>query len=195
VVTIRITSLKFTNSTFCSHNVFMCFVWIWEQTAIISLYTINWLVFITQKECVYCTVRTGSLNVINANLFFLQRQEMVIPGVVTSPITCFGSILQCGVLRTYREAIAAQHAGVESQRPLQQRLAPPDDGQQLPCPRLTLLQLKSQLQFTLHKLQDHQRPVSPHNSPIISHQAASRIKSCEGNGFKLLFRQVFGTNH
>ena len=40
--------------------VFMCFVWIWEQTAIISLYNINWLVFITETECVYCAVRTGS---------------------------------------------------------------------------------------------------------------------------------------
>ena len=39
----------------------MCFVWIWEQTAIISLYSVNWLVFITETECVYCAVRTGSL--------------------------------------------------------------------------------------------------------------------------------------
>jgi hypothetical protein len=38
--------LTFNNSTFCPHSVFMCFVWIWEQTAIISLYSINWLVFI-----------------------------------------------------------------------------------------------------------------------------------------------------
>ena len=44
VVTICITSLTFTNSTFCPRSVFMCFVWIWEQTAIISLYSINWLV-------------------------------------------------------------------------------------------------------------------------------------------------------
>ena len=29
----------------------MCFVWIWEQTAIISLYSINWLVCITEMEC------------------------------------------------------------------------------------------------------------------------------------------------
>jgi hypothetical protein len=29
----------------------MCFVWIWEQTAIISLHSINWLVFITETEC------------------------------------------------------------------------------------------------------------------------------------------------
>ena len=36
-------------------------VWISEQTAIISLYSINWLVFITKTECVYCAVRTGSL--------------------------------------------------------------------------------------------------------------------------------------
>ena len=39
------------NSTFCPHSVFMCFVWLWEQTAIISLYSINWLVFITETEC------------------------------------------------------------------------------------------------------------------------------------------------
>ena len=34
----------------------MCFVWIWEQTAIISLYNIDWLVFITETECVYSAV-------------------------------------------------------------------------------------------------------------------------------------------
>ena len=39
------------NSTLSPHGVFMCFVWIWEQTAIISLYSINWLVFITETEC------------------------------------------------------------------------------------------------------------------------------------------------
>ena len=32
-------------------------------TAIISLYCINWLVFITETECVYCAVRTGFLYV------------------------------------------------------------------------------------------------------------------------------------
>jgi hypothetical protein len=42
----------------------MCFVWISEQTVIISLYSINWLVFITERKCVYCAVRTGSLYVI-----------------------------------------------------------------------------------------------------------------------------------
>ena len=54
-------SLTFSNSAFCPHSVFMCFVWIWEQTAIVSLYSINLLVFITETECVYCAVRTGSL--------------------------------------------------------------------------------------------------------------------------------------
>ena len=56
-----IASLTFNNSTFCPHSVFMCFVCIWEQTAIIYLYNINWLVFITETECVYYAVRTGSL--------------------------------------------------------------------------------------------------------------------------------------
>ena len=47
----------------CSaHNAFMCFAWISEQTAIISLYRIKLSVFITEEESVYCAVRTGSLN-------------------------------------------------------------------------------------------------------------------------------------
>jgi hypothetical protein len=40
-----------TLKAFCPHSVFMCFVWISEQTAIISLYSINWLVFVTETEC------------------------------------------------------------------------------------------------------------------------------------------------
>ena len=46
------------------------FVWISEQTAIISLYNINWLVFVTKTECVYCVVRTECLNIIQINLVF-----------------------------------------------------------------------------------------------------------------------------
>jgi hypothetical protein len=33
--------LTYKNCTFCQHNVFMCFVWISEQTAIILLNSIN----------------------------------------------------------------------------------------------------------------------------------------------------------
>ena len=40
---------------------FMCFVWISEQTANFALYWINWLVFITEMEIVYCAVRVKSL--------------------------------------------------------------------------------------------------------------------------------------
>jgi len=49
------------NSMFYPHSLFMYFVWNSEQTAIISLYSIDWLVFITETECVYCAVRTGYL--------------------------------------------------------------------------------------------------------------------------------------
>jgi len=45
------------HSTFWPHSVFMCFVWISEQTVIISLYSMNWLVFIPDTEYVYCAVR------------------------------------------------------------------------------------------------------------------------------------------
>ena len=40
---------------------FMCFVRISEQTATFALHCINRLVFITEVESVYCTVRTESL--------------------------------------------------------------------------------------------------------------------------------------
>ena len=67
-VTICTTSSTFTILRSAPTAVFMCFVWISEQTAIISLYNINWLVFITETECVYCAVRTGCLNVIQVDL-------------------------------------------------------------------------------------------------------------------------------
>jgi len=40
------------NYKFCPHSVFMCLIWIWEKTAIISLYSISWLVCITETGCV-----------------------------------------------------------------------------------------------------------------------------------------------
>ena len=49
-------------------NVCVCVLWISEQTAIISLYEVNVLVFITEMECVYCEVRTESLNITEVNL-------------------------------------------------------------------------------------------------------------------------------
>ena len=45
-----------------ANNAFMCFAWISEQPAIVSLYSINLQVFITEAENVYCAVRIGSLN-------------------------------------------------------------------------------------------------------------------------------------
>jgi len=45
-----------------ANTVFMCFVFICEQTATCGTYIINGLVFITEMKSVYCAVRTGSLN-------------------------------------------------------------------------------------------------------------------------------------
>jgi len=61
-------SLTFNNSTFCPHSVFMCFVLISEQTEIISLYNIKWLVCINQAEGVYCAVQTEFSNIIPVNM-------------------------------------------------------------------------------------------------------------------------------
>jgi len=54
--------LQHTEILCSTHNAFMRFAWISEQTAIISLYSINLSVFITKTESVYCAVQTGSLN-------------------------------------------------------------------------------------------------------------------------------------
>jgi hypothetical protein len=118
---------------------------------------------------------------------------MVIPEVVHSPITCFGSILQCDVFRAHRETIAAQHAGVERQRTLQQRLAAPDDGQELPCPRLTSLQLKSQFQFTLHKLQYHHALCHYTIHQWLLNRPQLELNLMKAT-LKLFFRQVFDRN-
>ena len=50
VVTICTASLTFNSSTFCPHRLFMCFVWIWEQTAIISLHKENRNVLCTHSS-------------------------------------------------------------------------------------------------------------------------------------------------
>jgi hypothetical protein len=68
VVTICTTSLSLNNSSSCPHSVFMCFVWISEQTAIISVYSIECLVFVNELECVYCAVRPKALHIIYVNL-------------------------------------------------------------------------------------------------------------------------------
>jgi hypothetical protein len=55
----------------------MCFVWISEQTAIISLYSINWLVFITETGCVYCAVRTLCTTRFNIHKFYVLPTQCI----------------------------------------------------------------------------------------------------------------------
>jgi len=66
-VTIRTTKFNIQQFHVLPTQLYLCFVWISEQTAIISLYNINWLVFITEMESVYCEVGTGYLNVVCVN--------------------------------------------------------------------------------------------------------------------------------
>ena len=55
------------------------FWWMWEKTAIIFLYSINRLVCITETECVYCAVRTGSLYIIQVMCFvWIWEQTAII---------------------------------------------------------------------------------------------------------------------
>jgi hypothetical protein len=82
-------------STFFPHSVFMCFMWISEVTALISQYSISWLVFITEKQCVYCAVRAGSLNLIQVTLQITDRAKLTVadispqrPGFNPGPVIC-----------------------------------------------------------------------------------------------------------
>jgi hypothetical protein len=59
----------------------MCFVWISEQTAIIFLYSINRLVFVTEWESVYCAVRTGSL--------YIKQIRFVFKGLICIYVSLF----------------------------------------------------------------------------------------------------------
>ena len=77
MVTICTTSLTLSNSMFCPHSVFMCFVWISEQTAIISLYNIICLAFITKTDSVYCGVRTECLNIIPVDILFVLSRAVL----------------------------------------------------------------------------------------------------------------------
>ena len=100
VVTICTTSLTFSNSTFCPHSVFMCSVWISEETAIISLYNIKWLVFIAETECVYCAVRTGYWYILQVNLSSYS--------LITTPLAIDG----CQVLSAETEYTCSAEAVV-----------------------------------------------------------------------------------
>jgi len=102
-VTICTTNLTFTNSTFCPHSVFLYFVCIWEQTAIISLYNINWLVFITETECVYWEVRTGS--VVTLVTIYTASLTFTIPRSAKTP--CI--YVFCLDLRTNSDYFPIQH--------------------------------------------------------------------------------------
>jgi len=69
-----------------------------EQTAIISLYSINWLVHTTETECVYCAVRTGYLNMIRVNFGFYIVKISPISWLKRKPTWChlfYSMLIQC----------------------------------------------------------------------------------------------------
>jgi hypothetical protein len=63
-VYLRTTRLTNNQFYFLALTVYLCVLLRSRNKPIISLYSINSLVFITEMECVYCAVRTESLNII-----------------------------------------------------------------------------------------------------------------------------------
>ena len=58
------------HSTFCPHGLCVLCGSENKQQLFHCTALTDWLVFITETECVYCAVRTGSLNIIQVNTEF-----------------------------------------------------------------------------------------------------------------------------
>ena len=90
----------------------MCFVWIWEQTAIISQYSINWLVCIAETDSVYCVVRTGCLYIIQVMCFvWIWEQTAIISlyNINYLVITAETESVYCAVRTEYLCAVEFQN--------------------------------------------------------------------------------------
>ena len=69
---------------YSAHTVFMCFVFIWEQTPTCATYSIKWLVFITEMKSVYCAVRTGSLTKTVCASYLKGKYCAIIGGIINN---------------------------------------------------------------------------------------------------------------
>ena len=95
--------------------VFMCSAWIWEQTAVISVYSINRLRFITETESVYCAVRTGYLNVLWVICFiWIWEQTAIISLYSINWLVCITETesVYCAVRTTFLNIIKTSHGVV-----------------------------------------------------------------------------------
>ena len=73
----------------------MCSVWIWEQTAIISLYSIDRLVCTTEMQSVYCAVRTGSLYIIQVMCFVWIWEQTTVISLHSINLSGFKTKTEC----------------------------------------------------------------------------------------------------
>jgi hypothetical protein len=55
------------------HNIFMCFYWHSNWTAVIYLNIISWLNFLMETPCVFCEMRTGCLNIVYVKDFRFEK--------------------------------------------------------------------------------------------------------------------------
>ena len=85
-----------------TQTVFMCFVWIWEQTAIISLYNINWLVCITDgvftaryELDLYMFFRLLSQNVVGGCTAQTVAGKPMLRLWLENPATTFRNAAEC----------------------------------------------------------------------------------------------------
>jgi hypothetical protein len=62
-----------------AHTLFLCVVFISEQTATCALHNVNVLVFMTEMKGVYCAVRTGSC---------LNSLRFVLKGLICHVLKC-----------------------------------------------------------------------------------------------------------
>jgi hypothetical protein len=107
--------LIFSNSTFCPHNAFMCFVWMSEQTAIICLCIINRVLCKTESSFTLSLLWTALLRTCMLNLelanskrdpsVFRQRRSDSVLTEVGSWVSGGGNRRQDAHTANYRVAL------------------------------------------------------------------------------------------
>ena len=100
-------------------TLYLCVLFIWEQTATCATYSINWMVFITEMKSAYSAVRTGSLNkavcassVMGYYSTLLGPQVPQVHLITFRKWLCFSTTSFCSSLFARRLLLVPKHAVV-----------------------------------------------------------------------------------
>jgi hypothetical protein len=108
-------------------TLYLCFVFIWEQTATCATYSINRLLFITEMKSDYSAVRTGDLNKAVCVWGFLWFSSALRPGyTMQSRDTASTPLLRLSAWKKSRTpSLRLSQSGLRTQTSNQAKFIPP----------------------------------------------------------------------